>query len=198
MSTSRAAALALLNAKATGVKTVCHAIATELDLHNSSKPSGPSIVPLKLWHAINARCKKWGKVLALLKDPWAHDVEIDKAEVAYLASTKQEKSLVSLSDGVFGTNASPRPTSICCTIRNSFGSGRAAPRSGTSNRQPLPACQLRHGGLPTSECECEAQVNFSVPSQKPGTGLPTPQFPVTSEATNTTPPKHTCHHGRWR
>jgi hypothetical protein len=38
----------------------------------------------------------------------------------------------------------------------------------------------RHSGLPTSECECEAQVNFTAPSQKPGTGLPTPQFPVTS------------------
>jgi hypothetical protein len=44
----------------------------------------------------------------------------------------------------------------------------------------MPGKRSRHGGLPTGECECEAWVNFSMPSQKPGAGLPVPQLPVTS------------------
>ena len=90
----RDTALAQLNEKASGLKKVCHEIAAELELHNSVAPSGPSIVPTKLRRSINSRRKAWRKVLALLKDPRSHDVELDEAEAAHLACTKRARSLV--------------------------------------------------------------------------------------------------------
>jgi hypothetical protein len=102
---SRNNALVLLNTKASGLKMVCHKIAEEIESHNSGKPSGPLIVTGKLRHSINACRKAWRKVLALLKDPLAHDVEINEAEAAHLASTKRAWSLVSIL-GVQGLTAS--------------------------------------------------------------------------------------------
>jgi exonuclease III len=87
-------ALAKLNEKASGLKRVCHEIADEMELHNSTKASGPSIVPTKMRRAINSRRKAWRKVLALLKDPLAHDAELDIAEATHLDCTKRARSLV--------------------------------------------------------------------------------------------------------
>jgi hypothetical protein len=91
----RDAALAQLNIQASRLKTTCHEIAAELELHNSPRQSGPSVVPTKLHRSINTRRKAWRKVLAMLKDPLAHDVEIDETEEQYSRCKKRTRSLVS-------------------------------------------------------------------------------------------------------
>jgi len=90
----RDAALAKLNEKVASLKSACHIIAAELELHNSPRPSGPSVLPSKLRWSINKRRKAWRKVLAQLKDPEAHDAELDESEAHYLACKKETRSLV--------------------------------------------------------------------------------------------------------
>jgi hypothetical protein len=91
----RDAALAQLNVQASNLKTACHEIADELELHNSPRQSGPSVAPTKLRHSINKRRKAWRKVLAMLKDPLAHDVELDEAEDQCSRCEKRTRSPVS-------------------------------------------------------------------------------------------------------
>jgi exonuclease III len=87
-------ALVKLNAQAAGLREACHSIAKEMDLHNSPRQSGPSVVPTKLRDSINRRRKAWRTVLTLLKDPEAHDAELDEAEDRHSRCRKQTRLLI--------------------------------------------------------------------------------------------------------
>jgi hypothetical protein len=85
---SQAAALTKLNLKAATLKRTCHAVAADLELHNSPRPAGPSVVPTRLRRAINKRRKAWRTVLNLLDDPATADAELAEAKASHLACTK--------------------------------------------------------------------------------------------------------------
>jgi hypothetical protein len=88
------AALTKLNAQAAELQNVCHTIAKEMELHNSTRQSGPSVVPTKLRRSINTRRKAWRKVLRMLKDPEAHDVELEEAEERHSECRKRTSKLI--------------------------------------------------------------------------------------------------------